>query len=83
VGPTCRRGEENRLGNGSGVTGWAEAEMFAGPDLLPEALFYFYFLFFFSFSVFLFLLYLLQKMFQINSNQILNSSNIQINHTKQ
>jgi hypothetical protein len=34
--------------------GWAEAEMFAGPDLFPEALFYFFF-FFSSFSVFYFL----------------------------
>jgi hypothetical protein len=39
AGPTRRRGGEDRLGNGSGVTGWAEAEMLAGPDLLPEALF--------------------------------------------
>jgi hypothetical protein len=54
-----------------------------GLNGIPEALFQFYFVFFFFFFCFLNSFIDFAKMFQIKSNQILNSSNIQINHTKQ
>jgi hypothetical protein len=45
-------GKRREGGNGLGVPGWAEAEMFAGLDLLPEALFQIRIIFFFSFLFF-------------------------------
>jgi hypothetical protein len=62
-----REGEGYRFGI---FPGWAEAEMFAGPDLFPVA--FYPFLISFSFSVFLFLLYLLQKCFKSIQTTFIN-----------
>jgi hypothetical protein len=83
VGPTCQRGEENRLGNGSVFLPGLRAGFLSGPNRFPEVQFQIFislssFLFLFSIS-FVTFAYIIQT----RSNQFLKFCKIQHNVLKQ